>query len=275
MVSARRSKFTIARALRQELVSDATAYTHPLTTRIQHEQHLRATRPILTGALMSPSASNPPLPRMRRQPRALSLMIAKRRRATAHRIEISQPAVAEARRLLIAEATFERDLLRMGERFAAEFHGQMNGWSVALDAWTASIQAAFERENERARLPFPEEVLEAARQARKRKLAYRTERKMRERAGEVLPSTLERRRKAPPAHVLARMSEREKREDAAMRSLSEVGYVGMLKARYGRRMRDEARWKAMEEGEEERRQALDKAEDEIRVENLRRRLENV
>lgn len=50
-------------------------------------RHRLANRPILTGTFLRPSPFNKPLPRMRRQPLALSMMIRKRRAAHARRIE--------------------------------------------------------------------------------------------------------------------------------------------------------------------------------------------
>lgn len=82
--------------------------------------------------------------------------------------------------------------------------------------------------------------------ARREKVRNKTSERERERRGEVLQSTLRRRRKGPPAHVLDRMSEEERKRDKVLRGVSEVGYVGMLKSKAGRKMRDPGMWRRLE-----------------------------
>ena len=66
---------------------------------------------------------------------------------------------------------------------------------------------------QRAVTPLTEEMLEVLKEARREKIRNKTREKERERRGEVLRSTLRRRRQTPPAHVLERMSEAERRKD--------------------------------------------------------------
>jgi hypothetical protein len=58
--------------------------------------------------------------------------------------------------------------------------------------------------------------------------------------------------------------------DKVSRSVSEVGYVGMIKRRLGWKLKNPEAWKA-EIGSPENKQDLDQASEAIRQENLRRR----
>lgn len=104
---------------------------------------------------------------------------------------------------------------------------------------------------------------------------YKWENKLRERQreerGEVLPITLRRARKRPPAHILSLMTDEQKRLDVISRSsVSEVGYVGYVKKKLGWKLRNPDAWK-VENGLRENAEALDKMDASIREENERRR----
>ena len=87
----------------------------------------------------------------------------------------------------------------------------------------------------------------------------------------MLPITLRRARRRPPAHVLATMTERQKRLDAVARSsVSEVGYVGQVKRMLGWKLRRPEAWK-VELGKPENQPMLDADHAKIRAENLKRR----
>lgn len=124
--------------------------------------------------------------------------------------------------------------------------------------------------NHRQELPYPPEMLEAIKQARREKVANKTKELQREARGEVLRRTVLRSRKGPPAHVLATMTSRQKYLDKISRSnVSEVGYVGMVKRKLGWKLRDPEAWK-VENGKEEHRKELDAMSAEIRKENDRK-----
>jgi hypothetical protein len=108
-------------------------------------------------------------------------------------------------------------------------------------------------------------------QARREKIANKTRELERERRGEVIARTIKRRNKGPPAHVLSRMSDEERRLDKIARSsVSEVGYVGLVKRRLGFKLRDPERWKA-EGGWEADKQKVDEMMRGVERENERRR----
>jgi len=124
------------------------------------------------------------------------------------------------------------------------------------------------KELERASTPFRPEMVEAIFEARREKIRNKTREKERERRGELTLSGIRRQRKGPPAHVLARMSPERRRMDKVARSLSEVGYVALVKRRLGRKLKDPEA--GLELGEKENRELLDKARDMVRRENKRR-----
>lgn len=65
----------------------------------------------------------------------------------------------------------------------------------------------------------------------------------RERTGELTRRALRRARQGPPAPVLAMMSEKRKKNDKVIRSLSEVGYVAKVKRLMGVKLKDPEKWK--------------------------------
>lgn len=124
------------------------------------------------------------------------------------------------------------------------------------------------RDQERANRSFPPELLEAIIEARRTKIRNKTHEKERERRGEILESTLRRQRKGPPAHILAKMSPERRRMDKVARSLSEVGYVALVKRRLGMRLKDPEA--GLELGEKENRSLLKRATSMLKEENRKR-----
>lgn len=122
----------------------------------------------------------------------------------------------------------------------------------------------FDRDFVRVRSRYPAALLAQIKNARREKVLNKTREHERERRGEMLKNTLFRSRQAPPAALISRMSEKQRRLDHIARGVSEVGYVALVKKKVGRRLRDESTWKALEEGREEHRQELDKANEAIR-----------
>jgi len=117
-------------------------------------------------------------------------------------------------------------------------------------------------------MKFPPELVEAVFEARREKIRNKTREKERERRGEVLRSTLKRQRRGPPAHILSMMTPEQRHMDKVARSLSEVGYVALVKRRLGFKLKDPEA--GLELGEKENRPLLDEALELIRAENSKR-----
>jgi len=231
-------------------------------------------RPILTGGYMKPTVYNGPLPRMRPQPLHVSCMINRRRRARSSRLE-KNDVLKEWRSDLKMEAAFEGQLAdrvgKDGVAFDKEFSDNFKDWVRPISSIQATIVRSFIRDEARQKQTFPPEMLAQVKAARREKVANLTRQRQRELRGEVLQSTILRRRKGPPAHVLTTMTpEQRKHDKIARRSLTEVGYVGMIKRRLGFNLRNPDAWK-VEDGKEENRKMLDMMEEEITWENERRR----
>jgi len=132
------------------------------------------------------------------------------------------------------------------------------------------IYDTFRRDTERASTPYPPAMLDAIKQARREKIANKTRERERERRGEILRRTVLRRNKGPPAHVLRRMTEEERKMDKVVRSVSEVGYVAQVKRKLGFKLRDPELWKR-EIGDVGDQARLDRMMQGVRAENERRR----
>ena len=78
----------------------------------------------MTGGFLRPSVSNPPLPRLRPQPVAITRIIGKRREARAKRI-LKLGALQEMLCDVKREAEFEEGLARMGCAFEPVFAGAL------------------------------------------------------------------------------------------------------------------------------------------------------
>ena len=134
------------------------------------------------------------------------------------------------------------------------------------------IYQTFRRDSERLQTPPSPSLLKQAKAARRFKVENKTRERLREERGEVLNATIRRARKRPPPHVLAQMTEEQKRLDAVARSsVSEVGYVGYVKRKLGWKLRNPDAWK-VEEGKPENQAALDELDHTIHEENTRRRM---
>jgi DNA modification methylase len=66
------------------------------------------------------------------------------------------------------------------------------------------------------------------------------------------------------------MTAEERRMDKVVRSVSEVGYVGMVKRKLGWKLKDPEAWKK-EDGSPEDKSRLDRMLEELRAENEKRR----
>ena len=246
--------------------------------------------------------TNPHYPRLKPQPVAMSMIIRKRRLAAARRYSRFL-TLTTMQDYIKNEGKFERlgeqsllknmnerkkgkeeeisarpmfaDMDEWGVWFASDLNEHTDALSVVEPVTDAleDIQATRERARERSEKPIPEWLIHAVKKARTNRIANKTRELERERRGEILPRTIKRRRKGPPAHVLAKMSPEEKKMDRIVRSVSEVGYVAMMKRKMGMKMRNPDAWRAevgSTSGEEGRR--LRKLVEDVRKENERRRL---
>ena len=242
---------------------------------------------------------NPHYPRLKPQPVAMSMIIKKRRLAATKRhsrfLKLSamyDHLKSEGEFEKLGEESLSRSINkdRKKEISKRPMFADMDEWSEwsgsdleehanmlsAVEPITNSledIQAARERAIERSSRPIPEWLIHAVKKARTNRIANKTRELERERQGEVLPRTIKRRRKGPPAHVLAKMTPEEKKMDKVVRSVSEVGYVAMMKRKFGIKMRNPDAWRVevgSTSGEEGRR--LRKLAEDVRKENERRRL---
>lgn len=132
------------------------------------------------------------------------------------------------------------------------------------------LDQKFDADKARLLSSFSPDMLAMIKRARREKILYRTRQLERERRGEVLPRTVRRRNKHPPAHVLAKMTEERKRLDKIARHPSEVGFVAMAKMKLGHKLKDPSAWRK-EMGSPENVERLDGMEQEIRLTNQRRR----
>ena len=122
------------------------------------------------------------------------------------------------------------------------------------------INASFMLDTERASSKFSEELLGRIKAARRNRISNKTRERERERGGEVVMATLRRMRQGPPAHVLATMSEKEKRRDKIMREVGAGGYSKWVKT---------GAWGVADEGKD--REMLETLERKLREYNLQKR----
>jgi hypothetical protein len=139
-----------------------------------------------------------------------------------------------------------------------------------LDAENDALTAQFRADDRRATTPFPPALLEQIVAARRRKIRNKTTELARERSGEMTARAHRRKRQMLPGHLMNVRSPKERRYDRVVRSLSEVGYVGMIKERIGRGPKTGA-WRLYEEGQKQNRTQLDEWAKQIQEENQRRR----
>ncbi|KAF4593341.1 hypothetical protein AB1N83_010168 [Pleurotus pulmonarius] len=229
-------------------------------------------RPMLTGSFLRATLSNRPLPRLKPQPLAITMMI-KRRRAARERRALKLIVVNEWIDDLRREREFEEGLKKYANTsFEPVYTGpEGKDWDGPLYRVRADIHKGFDLDTERSQTPISKELKEAVMQARRDKIANKIREREREARGEILPCTIKRKIKGPPAHVLAVTTEKQRLRDAVVRSsASEVGYVGKMKRQLGWNMKHPEAWK-VEGGWEQEKERLDREVQKIALENLRRR----
>ncbi|KAJ7367658.1 hypothetical protein DFH08DRAFT_760926 [Mycena albidolilacea] len=232
-------------------------------------------RPILTGTLIKPTLYNPPLPRMKPQPPAISQIILARMRTRIRRVARAEQ-LEEDMKDLRREAAFEDDIARVagGRFFERVYSGEAQSeWLRPLRAARAELEVLLDRDIARSQMPVSPALAATLRAARREKVANKTRERMRERRGEILRCTVKRARQGPPAHVLVRMTAAERRADQIIRGVGEAGYVGMIKRRMGMKLRDGGKALARENGTDlggERLEKLREMETEYWIEKNKR-----
>lgn len=231
-------------------------------------------RTLVTG-FFRPTLYNKPLPRLKPQPQHISSMIFKRRQARARRME-KVAILNDWQNFVRSERAFESQLEGKVRKDKVPFHRIFNGddaseWLQHITETKLGILQTFVNDTARINTPFSPELLAKIAEGRKKRDAALRRERERELHGEITPKTLHRARKSPPGYVYSLMTPKQRRLDAIARSsLSEVGYVGMVKRRLGWKVKEREGWRA----EWVKNEALDKASEEIRVENERRRRES-
>lgn len=239
----------------------------------------------MTGSYLKATKYYSALPIMKPQPADVSLMIRRRKLARDRRIQKYRMAVNWTYNLL-EEKKFEARLLQKTEEAEPIFAD--NGWgkSASLNPSSPSdcrvvvrqmfeerseLAKQFERDKQREMSQPSEELLSALHEARQERIRNKTREKERERRGETTFSSVKRRRKGIPAHIRERLSKEQIHRDAVSRSLSEVGYVALVKSRNGQKLKDDKTWREMEHGKAENQAKLKwKSVKSLRV-NLQRR----
>ncbi|KAF7301222.1 hypothetical protein MIND_00687000 [Mycena indigotica] len=230
-------------------------------------------RPILTGGLMKATYFNPPLPRMKPQPMQISKIIMARKRVRDRRWALREQLIDHSN-LIFEEQRFEQGLLGMGENFESVFDTQ---WQAPIKKSLDQLNTLNRRDIRRSETPVSPELEATLLAARREKIANKTRERARERAGEVLPITLERQRGRPPGHIFSRMTPKQKHRDRVLRGVGEVGYVGMMKQRMNFKLRDGGKGLARENSvdlEGERLEAMQGLEKAFKVEQRRRQGED-
>lgn len=89
----------------------------------------------------------------------------------------------------------------------------------AIKSHLSNLQRSFELDDARLKSKYTPHLLAHIKQARRNKIVNKTRERQRERAGEVLKSTLRRRRKGVPAHIWAKMTDKDKLRDRLRRQI--------------------------------------------------------
>jgi len=202
------------------------------------------------------------------------MMIRKRKRAHERR-GAQYVKLTALRQDVAAEQTFERNVAQYARETGQEFQQVYDSpeWDQGISSQQWRIRRTFALEQARSTAGFSDSMVEQMREARRTKISNKTREGIRERGGEVLPKTLRRRRQGPPAHVLVKMTPKEKLIDRTSRSVSEVGFVAKMKRLKGVKFKNPEAWK-VEDGlhlDREKLRELRRMERDIDSENKRRR----
>ncbi|KIY70791.1 hypothetical protein CYLTODRAFT_419465, partial [Cylindrobasidium torrendii FP15055 ss-10] len=188
-------------------------------------------RPILTGGFMTGSLYHPPLPRMKPQPLHVTGMINYRIKKYL-RLQDKQAEIQATMKDLQAEMEGERILNPNKE---TQFYASASeSWLSPLKKQENHIKKWYTATRVRKDTPIPLPLFKQVFIARRTRVENKTRERERERKGEVLKSTLRRRRQGPPPHQLATLGKSNiERDKYVRRGISEVGYLGMVKQNMG------------------------------------------
>jgi hypothetical protein len=131
------------------------------------------------------------------------------------------------------------------------------------------MKQAFYRGTARARKQYPDTLLNQLKSARKERILNKTKERAREIRGEVTRSLLKKLRGGPPAHVLSKMSPRQRFLDKVARHPSEVGFTAIAKRKLKRGLKNPDAW--LVEESLDKKEVLDAIAREIRQENRLKR----
>jgi hypothetical protein len=140
-----------------------------------------------------------------------------------------------------------------------------------FNAELKDITKKFAADDARATTPVSPELAKQLIAARRERIANKTRELERERRGEMTRRAQLRKRAQLPAHIRSVSDARKIRMDHIARSVSEVGYVAMVKKRLGRGMKDGSKWRTFEEGRPENQEWLDNTARLIAEQNMERR----
>ncbi|TFK21443.1 hypothetical protein FA15DRAFT_672557 [Coprinopsis marcescibilis] len=214
-----------------------------LREELEWQERLR-NKPRLTGSLQRSTLDNRPLPRLSPQPEHFAQMFIRRRRTRENRLK-RQRRNYELVQDIQHETNFERNLLRtVGDRrLQPVFEGSYDQWIEPLQQDLENINRSHELDRVRLATPVSPELVATLSAARRYKIENKTREKDRERRGVELARTIRRKRQGPPAHILCKMSEKEKEIDRIIRSPSEGGYVAQVKLAAGMKLKTGDKWK--------------------------------
>ncbi|KAI6115339.1 hypothetical protein EDD16DRAFT_1482905 [Pisolithus croceorrhizus] len=228
------------------------------------------TRRIHKGSFIRQSLYNKLLPRIIPQPEHIGGMIRRRRKARERRLGVRDELrgwMDDLKR----ECRFELAAVgREHYRREGEYYGNALGeWLQPLRDKLKITNDALLRDIKRFQEPYSPEMLDAARRARKRKVANKTREKEREARGLYSKSTIKRMQQGPPAHVLAKMTPEQRKLYRIALGPSEGGYTAAVKLKLGMKLRKPDLWK-LESGRAENLAMLELKENDIMAENERR-----
>ncbi|TFL06778.1 hypothetical protein BDV98DRAFT_164273 [Pterulicium gracile] len=234
-------------------------------------------RPIMTGGLLRASYNNAPLPRLKPQPLAITMMLYKRRSKREPRLSKIN-WINEWTSDLHHESKFEGGLLGP-ESVYSNAPGPPGAEKSNYDVWVNRARQdrqyfvdLLEGDNRRITSPVPETLVLALKAARTEKIRNKTHERERERSGEVLRSTLQRRRRGVPAETRRQLSPARRRLDRVSREEGEVGFVRKVKADLGMRIKDDLTWRKEKEFSLARREEMQATAEDYHREFWRRQV---
>lgn len=207
---------------------------------------------MLTGSLMRSTLDNGPMPRLWPQPDHISHIIYKRKLARERRFQ-RQLYLQELKQDVIREAEFEEGVAAAAKTDLDMAFGRSSKqeWIAGIDQRLDVIYQAYERSKARLATSVTPQLFETLVAAKRHKIENKTREKENARRGVWSRKVLERARQGPPAHILEKMSARQREIDRVKRLPGEAGYVGMVKRVAGMKLKDTETWKLEDKAEPE------------------------